>query len=151
MEAFESKSLRQKWFEGDLLLASMWILGKWAEKDELELAETAKTPISRAQHSQQAKTFGFASNVGAAVLAYRSFKTHPKLVTVLGIFWLGSSAFVSAASVGAKSSPLLHALIDKPSRPELTGWEPWERHEYRDVEGLSGWGIPEHREHFRRW
>ena len=156
METSESKSSRswwsfsnqQKWYEGDLLLACGWIFGKWAEKDELELAGTAKTPSARADHLQRANTMGLASNVSFGVLAYRTFQQHPKATTVLGVAWLGLNAFFSAASVPPKSSPFLHGLLGDEGRfqrrevtriptplqgysdqpPIATGWESWEYH-----------------------
>src|SRR5277367_102352 len=90
---------QQKWYEGDSILFSAWILGKLASMRESELAGMAKTPRDRSEHIDKATTLGLASNVAAGVLGYKMFKKSPKLVTVVAVSYFGLSAYIASTSL----------------------------------------------------
>jgi hypothetical protein len=90
-----------------VILASAWIFGGIATRNEYALAETAANPLARASHLDKATTMSLASNVAAGVLFYRSFKTHPKLVTAASIFYFGGGALTSWLSASRGSAPRL--------------------------------------------
>jgi hypothetical protein len=125
------------WRGGWAIAGSAWIFGKWASKNEYELALGSKNASEQALHLDNAATMNLASNLGAGFIAYEYFKLNPRATSVVLALYFGFGAFISSASL-PKGSVSKFARRLPVADPVAAGWG-WEH---------GGWGgHHQHHEH----
>jgi hypothetical protein len=107
-----------------------WFAGGSASKNEFELAERAKTPAKRAEHTDRAMTLNLASNIGAGYALYNLSKTRPKLTVGALMAYFLSSSLLSSHDLGR--TPFIDGLLGRSHPRQISAPPPAE---------TAGWGL----------